>query len=192
MNYENFPSGFSEGKRFFVSLNPCKISKIHVKFLGFPHVPVFNADFKIPVKSQPPPPGTTDQEQESQVNLSTVLPPPLPPLPPSDVTVFQSPMFSYDPSYWNQSALSYQQQYPIPAPPEIPSTDENFSRKRKVTIDYMGKDDPDFPDELKKMFNALHCVLCDVKVNSPISAKMHYTSKVNENKKGQIYLEGFS
>lgn len=142
------------------------------------------------MKTQPPPPGTTDQVQESHVNLSTVLPPPLPPLPPSDV--FQSPMFSYDPSYWNQSGLSYQQQYPIPAPPENPSTDENFSRKRKVTIDYMGKDDPDFPDELKKMFNALHCVLCDVKVNSPISAKMHYTSKVKGNEQGRIYIEALS
>lgn len=97
-------------------------------------------------------------------------------------------MFNYDPAFsydWSQPGMTYQQPYGMQAQSRTMSNvaavaDETLSRKRKLDVDYMGKDNPDFPDELKKMFNALHCVLCDVKVNSPISAKMHYTSKVRE------------
>lgn len=135
------------------------------------------------MKSQPPPPGT-DAEQESLATSLLNAPPPLPPLPqlPTDM-VFQSPMFNYDPAYWAQPGVNYQPQYGMQAQSRTVSNvsavaDEAISRKRKPDIDYMGKDDPNFPDELKKLFNALHCVLCDVKVNSPISAKMHYSSKV--------------
>lgn len=112
--------------------------------------------------------------------------PPLPAnIPSNDMPVFQSPMFNYDQAYWPDGEVNYQQyQYGIQAQSRTVSNvaaiaeKNTLSRKRKPDIDYMGKDDPNLPDELKKMFNALHCVLCDVKVNSPISAKMHYSSRV--------------
>ncbi|XP_063695494.1 zinc finger protein 385C-like isoform X2 [Culicoides brevitarsis] len=164
MNYQEFPPGYAEA-------------------------PVFNPSFKIPVKaSQPPPPGTTDAEQEQE----TAVQPPLPPGPPQhDMTnVFQSPMFNYDPSYWApQAGMTYQQpHYGMPMP-QVAHVAPEESRKRKLDIDYMGKDDPALPDELKKLFNALHCVLCDVKVNSPISAKMHYSSKTHEKKINQWLID---
>lgn len=157
---------------------------------GFPQVPVFNSNFKIPVKSQPPPPGTDAEQESLATSMATTALPPLPPLPPPPPTttptdlVFQSPMF-YDPTYWAQTGVNYQHpQYGMQAQSRTVSNvaaaaDAAISRKRKPDIDYMGKDDPNLPDDLKKMFNALHCVLCDVKVNSPISAKMHYSSKVS-------------
>lgn len=40
----------------------------------------------------------------------------------------------------------------------------------------------DLPEELKKLFNALNCKLCDAKMNSPLCARSHYESKVHEKK----------
>lgn len=48
--------------------------------------------------------------------------------------------------------------------------------------------EPDLPLELKKLMQALCCELCNVKLNSPITAKIHYDSKVHE-KKVRLWLE---
>lgn len=42
----------------------------------------------------------------------------------------------------------------------------------------------DFPDDLKKLFSALICELCNVKTNSVLSARAHYESKQHERKVG--------
>lgn len=49
----------------------------------------------------------------------------------------------------------------------------------------MSSVDADLPEELRKLFNALHCTLCDAKMNSPISARMHYESKQHDKKVNQ-------
>jgi hypothetical protein len=39
-----------------------------------------------------------------------------------------------------------------------------------------------YPDELKKLMKPLVCDLCDSKMNSVVSSKMHYQSKIHEKK----------
>lgn len=114
--------------------------------------PQFNPNFKIPIKNQPPPPGTEN-------NARTLQTP----------NMFNSPLFAGDP----QAAWAPTFSGPAPEMPSLPT-------KRKP--DYMPPDDSDLPDELKKKFQALHCLLCDAKMNSPISAKMHYESKQHDKK----------
>lgn len=45
------------------------------------------------------------------------------------------------------------------------------------------------PPELKKLMQPLCCELCNIKSNSPISAKIHYDSKVHEKKVRHWLLE---
>lgn len=51
------------------------------------------------------------------------------------------------------------------------------------------KVDASLPPEIKKLMQALCCELCNVKLNSSISAKAHYDSKVHEKKVRQWLLE---
>lgn len=53
------------------------------------------------------------------------------------------------------------------------------------------KFDANLPNDLKKLLQALFCELCNVKLNSPITAKIHYESKVHE-KKVRHWLDEWS
>lgn len=50
------------------------------------------------------------------------------------------------------------------------------------------KHDANLPPELKKLMFPLNCELCDVKFNSPVTAKIHYESRAHE-KKVKPWLE---
>lgn len=51
--------------------------------------------------------------------------------------------------------------------------------------------DADLPADLKKLLQPLYCELCKVQLNSPITAKIHYESKVHE-KKVRNWLDEWS
>lgn len=51
--------------------------------------------------------------------------------------------------------------------------------------------DSNLPPELRKLMQALHCELCNVKLNSSITAKIHYDSKVHD-KKVRNWLQEWS
>lgn len=78
---------------------------------------------------------------------------------------------------------------PPPPPPPLPAAattvPKTASRKRN-----MGSHDG-LPAELLKLIQPLCCELCSAKLNSPISAKMHYESK-NHEKKINAWLSQWS
>lgn len=102
-------------------------------------------------------------------------------------------MFNYDPSYWSQANVSAYAQYGTQAQSRtlsnVAAIEAPPMKRKAPDTDYMHKNDPDLPEDLTKMFNALHCLLCDVKMNSPISAKMHYNSKVHDKKVNSFLAE---
>lgn len=51
--------------------------------------------------------------------------------------------------------------------------------------------DAKLPADIKKLFKPLFCELCNVVLNSPVTAKCHYESKVHE-RKVRYWLDDWS
>lgn len=102
-------------------------------------------------------------------------PPPVMPVPPT----YSTPLANVDPFY--KKAKDHFRDRS-----QLKRRSESFEKKTKVyttTTYYANPDDEQlFPAALKALFKDLECNLCMSKMNSHISANVHYQSKVHERK----------
>uniref|UniRef100_A0A8D8AYS6 (northern house mosquito) hypothetical protein n=1 Tax=Culex pipiens TaxID=7175 RepID=A0A8D8AYS6_CULPI len=102
-------------------------------------------------------------------------PPPVMPVPPT----YSTPLANVDP-YYKKAKDHFRDRS------QLKRRSESFEKKTKVyttTTYYANPDDEQlFPAALKALFKDLECNLCMSKMNSHISANVHYQSKVHERK----------
>uniref|UniRef100_A0A1A9WSC5 C2H2-type domain-containing protein n=1 Tax=Glossina brevipalpis TaxID=37001 RepID=A0A1A9WSC5_9MUSC len=150
----------------------------------------------------------TYEQREAATNYETLLPPPAPPLPLAAADYDRGSYTYYDDNTMinyvgpasNAAEVCYKNRFIPPAGkhginylPEIhgkpvkrkynagPGSIEKISETTadgKLVL-FQGRDES-YPDELNKLIHPMSCELCDVKMNSLLSAKDHYESKVHD------------
>ncbi|XP_049294545.1 uncharacterized protein LOC125769759 [Anopheles funestus] len=77
-----------------------------------------------------------------------------------------------------------------PKPKQKPPAQEKKNELHTKTVIYLNPDDEKLlPQELKQLFGDFHCNLCRTRMNSHISANIHYQSKAHEKKINQWLKE---
>lgn len=114
-------------------------------------------DFKIPRMT------STETNDEPRINIET----------------YTSPLSVIDNNEFASLASIALKDPPPPPPPAWtePIQSSNLTSRKRT----MGNHDG-LPTELLKLIQPLCCELCSAKLNSPVSAKMHYESKNHEKK----------